>query len=142
MNTGTTLLALVVLGGVGYGTYRVMNDPRVVGNKYTPPDKWTQVRQRANGKRYAVYIEAYGPKGFDPVVPSTGIATDDKIKAQASLSRTADDYIAEAQAVASGKESPDTLRGITGQQVGIYDVIENRIIDKYDITTPKPRKSR
>lgn len=141
MNTGTVLLSLIVLGGAGYGAYYVMNDPRFVANKYAPPDKWAPLRQRADGKRYIVYLEAYGPKGFDPMMPSMGVATDDMTKAQTALSRTADVFIEEAQDYASGKAgTADSFRGITGQQVGIYDIVQNRIMDKYDITTPKAPK--
>ena len=142
MNTGTAILALLVLGGAGYGAYYVANDPRVVSNKYSKPDKWTQVRQRAGGKRYAVFAEGYGPKGFDPILPGSGVSTDSITEAQTALSRTADQYIEEVNDVASGKQSRDVLRGITGQQVGIYDIVQNRVLDKYDIRTPSTRRKR
>lgn len=142
MNIGTTLLALLVLGGAGYGAYRVMNDPHLAANKYAKPDKWTQVRERAGGKRYVVYVEGYGLKGFDPIAPGSGVSTNDMIEAQTALSRTADLYIQEANDYASGKISSDALRGISAQQVGIYDVVQNRILDKYDITTPTRKRLR
>ena len=142
MNTGTAFLSILALGAAGYGAYYVMNDPRFIANKYTPPDKWAPLRQRADGKRYIVYLEAYGPKGFSPMMPSMGVATDDMTKAQAALSRAADVFIQEAKDYASGKAgTADSFRGITGEQVGIYDIVQNRILDKYDITTPKAPKA-
>ena len=142
MNTGTALLALLVLGGAGYGAYYVANDPRFVTNKYSKADKWSLLRQQAGGKRYAVFLEGYGSKGFDPILPSSGVSTNNMVEAQTALSRTADQYIEEANDVASGKISRDALRGITSQQVGIYDIVQNRVLDKYDIRTPATRRKR
>jgi hypothetical protein len=140
MGTGTTLLALAVLGGAGYGAYKYLEQhqtiPASLGGGY---DKWELVASQAKGKRYAVYLEGVGPKGFGPIVVTSapGTLTNSLEDAKRVLAKVSSDLIDEANDVATGKQSPDVLRGITSQEVGIYNLSSEGIVERYNIETPK-----
>jgi hypothetical protein len=142
MSFTTSLLTLLVLGGAGYGAYLYLDDSRLMSRlPGQSPERWTRLKEMAKGRRYVIYLEANGPKGFDPIVVFTHGTTNSLAEAKKNLSKNALSLADEAKEVADGKISSDVLRGITSETVGIYDVLMNRVVEKYEVRIEKARKN-